>query len=374
MRRPTPLRAWFGICLALSLLCAGCNVTEDDTIGHVFSRFFIDRPIFSTVVSIVIVLIGGVSLATLPVAQFPEVSPPTVTISATYPGASAEVMSDVVAGPIEEQVNGTEGMLYMSATSGTGSASITVTLDIGTDPADATVDINNRVRVAEPRLPEEVRRLGVVVRERSTNIVLIASLLSPDGRHNAVELTNYSQLNVIDELKRIPGVGDASLFGTQNYAMRIWVQPDLMRQYALTTSDIAAAIGEQNSQFAAGQIGAPPNDGKVPFTYTVTTKGRLLETSEFENIVLRANPDGSLLRLKDVARVELGAQGYDFIGKVNGQTAVNMGVYLQSGANALDVAAAVRARRWRGGVTSDLDYRQAEVALQNAAAVITNLE
>ncbi len=296
------------------------------------------------VLSMVIVLVGGVSLATLPVAQFPEVSPPTVTISATYPGASAEVMSDVVAGPIEEQVNGTEGMLYMSATSGTGSASITVTLDIGTDPADATVDINNRVRLAEPRLPEEVRRLGVVVRERSTNIVLIASLLSPDGRHSAVELTNYAQLNVIDELKRIPGVGDASLFGTQNYAMRIWIQPDLMRQYALTTSDIAAAIGEQNSQFAAGQIGAPPNDGKVPFTYTVTTKGRLLETSEFEDIVLRANPDGSLLRLKDVARVELGAQGYDFIGKVNGQTAVNMGVYLQSGANALDVASAVRAR------------------------------
>ena len=167
------------------------------------------------VLSIVIVLIGAVSLATLPVAQFPEVSPPTVTISATYPGASAEVMSDVVAGPIEEQVNGTEGMLYMSAPSGTGSASITVTLDIGTDPADATVDINNRVRLVEPRLPEEVRRLGVMVRERSTNIVLIASLLSPDGRYSAVELTNHAQLNVIDELERIPGVGDASLFGTQ---------------------------------------------------------------------------------------------------------------------------------------------------------------
>lgn len=278
-----------------------------------FSRLFIARPVFAVVLSVLIVLAGVAAIRSLPIAQFPDITPPTVTISATYPGASAEVLAQTVAAPIEEQVNGVENMLYMnSSSSSNGQTSITVTFDIGTDIDQAVVNVENRVRQAEPRLPQEVRRLGISVQKRVSNFLQIISIQSPDGHYDNVYLSNYTSLNIIDELKRIPGVGDATIFGAQDYSMRIWLRPDRMEQFKVTTTDIAAAIREQNSQFAAGKIGQAPTSQPVQMTYTVTTKGRLVEPEEFEKIIVRENPDGSTLRLRDVGRIELGALGYDF--------------------------------------------------------------
>ncbi|MGH8599617.1 MAG: efflux RND transporter permease subunit, partial [Burkholderiales bacterium] len=309
-----------------------------------FSRFFIERPIFATVISIVIVLAGLLSIENLPIAQYPEITPPTVTITAQYPGASADTIQKTVAAPIEQQVNGVEHMIYMSSTSSSsGTVSITVSFEIGTDPDQATINVNNRVQQALPTLPEAVRRLGVTVEKRSTNFLQIVALQSPDGRYDTIYLNNYAILNVIDELKRVPGVGNATVFGAQDYSMRIWLKPDRMQQLKLTATDIANAINEQNSQFAAGKVGAPPTDNSTQLTYTVTTQGRLTDARQFENIILRANPDGSVLRLKDVARVELGALSYDVTSKLNGKPSVAIGIYLQSGANALAVADGVRA-------------------------------
>lgn len=328
-----------------------------------FSRFFIARPIFAVVLSVLIVLAGAAAIRSLPIAQFPDITPPTVTISATYPGASAEVLTQTVAAPIEEQVNGVENMLYMnSSSSSNGQTSITVTFEIGTDIDQAVVNVGNRVRQAEPRLPQEVRRLGVPVQKRVSNFLQIVSIQSPDERYDNVYLSNYTSLNIIDELKRIPGVGDATIFGAQDYSMRIWLQPDRMEQLKLTTTDIAYAVREQNSQFAAGKIGQTPTSQPVQMTYTVTTKGRLVEPDEFEQIIVRENPDGSTLRLRDVARIELGALGYDFSGKVNGKPAINIGINLQSGANALNSAEAVRdtmqdvSRRFPTGIAYSIPY------------------
>jgi hydrophobe/amphiphile efflux-1 (HAE1) family protein len=309
-----------------------------------FSRFFIERPIFATVISIVVVLAGLLSIENLPVAQYPEITPPTVTISAQYPGASADTIQKTVAAPIEQQVNGVEHMIYMSSTSSSsGTVNITVSFEIGTDPDQATINVNNRVQQALPTLPEEVRRLGVTVEKRSTNFLQIVALQSPDGRYDTIYLNNYAILNIIDELKRVPGVGNATVFGAQDYSMRIWLKPDRMQQLKLTATDIVNAINEQNSQFAAGKVGAPPTPDSTQLTYTVTTQGRLTDARQFENIILRANPDGSVLRLKDVARVELGALSYDVASKLNGKPSVAIGIYLQSGANALAVADGVRA-------------------------------
>ncbi|HEX5464221.1 MAG TPA: efflux RND transporter permease subunit, partial [Burkholderiales bacterium] len=324
-----------------------------------FSRFFIERPIFATVISIVIVLAGLLSIENLPVAQYPEITPPTVTITAQYPGASADTIQKTVAAPIEQQVNGVEHMIYMSSTSSSsGTVSITVSFEIGTDPDQATINVNNRVQQALPVLPEAVRRLGVTVEKRSTNFLQIVALQSPDGRYDTIYLNNYAILNVIDELKRVPGVGNATVFGAQDYSMRIWLKPDRMQQLHLTATDIVNAINQQNSQFAAGKVGAPPTGKSTQLTYTVTTQGRLTDARQFENIILRANPDGSVLRLKDVARVELGALSYDVTSKLNGKPSVAIGIYLQSGANALAVADGVRAtmQRISGNFPSGISY------------------
>lgn len=328
-----------------------------------FSRFFIERPIFATVVSIVIVIAGLVSIMNLPVAQYPEITPPTVTITAQYPGASAETLEKTVAAPIEQQVNGVEDMIYMSSTSSSsGTVTITVSFDIGTDADQATINVNNRVQQALPTLPEEVRRQGVTVEKRSTNFLQIVALTSPSGRYDTIYLNNYADLNVVDALKRIPGVSTAQAFGAQDYSMRIWLEPDRMKQLKLTTTDIANAINEQNSQFAAGKVGAPPNSDSTQLTYTVTTKGRLTDPQEFGNIILRANPDGSVLRLRDVARIDLGALSYDVTSKLNGKPAIAIGIYLQTGANALAVADNVRktmeqvSQRFPSGVTYSIPY------------------
>ena len=309
------------------------------------SRFFIERPVFATVLSIVIVLAGLVSAALLPVSQYPEIAPPTVTITATYPGASAETLARTVAAPIEEQLSGIEGMLYFNSSSASnGTVTITATFEVGTDTDKATFNVNNRVQLATPRLPDEVRRNGVIVAKRSQNFLVVIALNSPKGSKDTLFLSNYATLNVLDDIKRIEGVADVINFSARDYAMRIWLRPDRMAQLGITTTDITQAINAQNAQFAAGKIGAEPALPGQQLTYTVTARGRLAEPEQFGEIVLRSGGASGVLRLKDVARIELGAQSYDASSFVNGQPAVALGVFLQSGANALDTGAAVKAR------------------------------
>jgi len=304
-----------------------------------FSRYFIDRPILAAVLSIFIVIAGLAAMRTLPIAQYPEIAPPVVTVQAVYPGASAEVIEQTVAAPLENQINGVEHMIYMSSNSGSnGVVQIQVTFDIGADPDQAALDVNNRVKQAEPRLPEEVRRQGVTVQKGSSSFLQVLAFYSPDGRYDNLYISNYITLNVLDALKRVPGTTNVQIFGAKDYAMRIWVRPDRLTQLGLTPNDLIRALNEQNAQFAAGKIGQSPTGGPQELVYTLTTQGRLSDARQFEDIIVRANPDGSTLRLKDVARVELGSKDYDFIGRVNGKQATLVGIFLQPGANALAVA------------------------------------
>lgn len=309
------------------------------------SKFFINRPIFATVLSIIIIIAGLVAARVLPIAQYPQIAPPTVLITATYPGASAETLAKTVAAPIEEQLNGVENLLYFtSSATANGTLSITATFDIGTNVDTASVNVNNRVKTAEARLPEEVRRNGVIVQKRSNDILQVVALESEKGRYDTLFLSNYASLNIADELKRIKGVGDVTIFGAQDYAMRIWLKPDRMAQLGLTTSDIATAIKAQNAQNAAGKIGQDPAPSDQMLVYTVTAKGRLLTPEQFGNIVIRASGPGGLLKLKDIASIELGANSYDQQVTLDGQPTIAMGVFLQTGANALEVAELVRTK------------------------------
>lgn len=309
------------------------------------SKFFISRPIFSAVISIVIVIAGLVAAQVLPIAQYPQIAPPTVLITANYPGASAETLARTVAAPIEEQLNGVEGLSYFTSTSSAnGAMTITATFDVGTNVDMASVNVNNRVKAAEPRLPEEVRRNGVIVQKRSTDILQVIAMQSKDGKYDRLFLSNYASLNVVDELKRVKGVADVVIFGAQDYSMRIWLKPQRMAQLGITTSDIAAAVRSQNAQNAAGKIGQEPAPSDQMLVYTVTAKGRLLTPEQFGDIVIRAGGPNGVLRLKDVARVELAAYSYDQKSALDGSPAVGLGVFLQTGANALEVARTVDAR------------------------------
>ncbi|OHX12340.1 RND transporter [Chromobacterium sphagni] len=313
-----------------------------------FSAFFIRRPIFASVISIVIMLAGLAAIKALPIEQYPEIVPPVVNVTASYPGASAEVIANTVAAPLEQAINGVDDMLYVqSGSASNGTLSMSVSFKIGTNPDQATINVNNRVQSVLSQLPEEVRRQGVNVRKKSATILQVISLFSPDNSRDTLFISNYALLNVVDELKRVPGVGDVINFAGQDYSMRIWLKPDKLAQLKLTPSDVAAAIREQNSQFAAGKLGAEPTPQKLDFTYTVTTQGRLSEPEEFENIILRANPDGSAVKLKDVARVELGALSYDFHGKHNGKATIPIGIFLAPGANQLATAQAVEVEMQR---------------------------
>lgn len=307
--------------------------------------FFLRRPIFSTVISLIITLVGALAITALPIEQYPDLTPPQVQVSATYTGASAEVVAETVASLLESQINGVDNMIYMSSvSSGTGSMSLTVSFAVGTDPDQATIDVNNRVQLAMPQLPQEVQRMGVSVLKKSPAILQIVFLTSPDERYDTIYLSNYALLNIVDELKRIPGVGDAQNFAAQDYAMRVWLQPDRMKQLKVTTADVAQALQDQNAQFAAGRVGEEPMSSGVGVTWQVTTHGRLVTPEQFGEIILRTQSDGSILRLKDVARVEIGAQSYGFSGKYNGLAAVPIGVFLAPGANALATAEAVKAK------------------------------
>ncbi|EPR40499.1 transporter, hydrophobe/amphiphile efflux-1 (HAE1) family [Desulfovibrio sp. X2] len=309
-----------------------------------FSKFFIERPILANVLAIVIMLIGVVSLFELPVAQYPDITPPTVTVSAVYPGASASVVADTVAAPIEQQVNGVEGMLYMSSKSANdGSYTLTVTFDVGTDLDMATVLVQNRVSIAEPRLPQAVRDQGITVQKKSTAILEVVALNSPDNRFDDLYISNFATLRVKDRLARIPGVGDVSVNGAAEYSMRVWLDPNRLKSYRLTTSDVENAISEQNVQVAAGQLGQAPTPPGVDFQYALQAMGRLQDVEQFENIIIKTSYDqaGEVVRLRDVARVELGAQTYNIFAQQKGKPAALVCVYLLPGANAIQVAADV---------------------------------
>ncbi|HXZ52712.1 MAG TPA: multidrug efflux RND transporter permease subunit [Burkholderiales bacterium] len=328
-----------------------------------FSRFFIERPIFAAVLSVFIVLAGLAAMRVLPIAQYPEIAPPVVTVRAVYPGASARVIEQTVAAPLENQINGVERMIYMSSTSTSqGVVQIQITFAIGTDAEAAAVNVNNRVNEALPRLPLEVRRQGVTVEKGSSAFLQVLAFYSPEGRYDDVFTSNYVTLNVLDRLKRVPGTTNVQIFGAKDYAMRIWLEPDRMAQHHVTADDLIRAVNEQNAQFAAGKVGQPPAPRGQQLVYTITTRGRLADAAQFGDIIVRANPDGSALRLRDVARVELASQDYDFIGRINGKPATLVGVFLQPGANALDVAAAVRrtvaqaAERFPAGLTYAIPY------------------
>ncbi len=343
-------------------------------------RFFIDRPIFASVISIIIILAGVASLRVLPVEQYPNVVPPEVVVEASYPGASAEVLAESVAAPLEQEINGVDDMIYMESTStDSGSLQISVSFEMGTDPDQAAINVNNRVQAATARLPQTVRDLGLRVESRSSNILMVPVLYSPDGSQSTLDISNYALLNVLDELVRLDGVGDASLFGAQDYSMRVWLDPAKLAEHELTPNDVAAALREQNAQYAAGRIGAEPSPEGQPFTFTMTSRGQLEDPKEFEEVVIRTNAQGSSLRLKDVARVELGSENYAFSATYNGESAVPMGVYLQPGANALETTEQVYAaleriaERFPAGIEYKVPYDTTEFVEVSVNEVIITL-
>ncbi|MBD8614707.1 multidrug efflux RND transporter permease subunit [Pseudomonas putida] len=312
------------------------------------TSFFIRRPIFSTVLSIVIVLAGLLASLGLPIMQYPQITPPTVSISATYSGANAETLAKVVAAPIEDELSGIEGLLYFTSNSSSdGQVSITATFDIGTDIDMAMVDTNNRVKAVEARLPEDVRRNGINVRKRSNDMLLVLALTSPQQTHDTLFLSNYAKLNMVDSLKRVPGVGDAQVFGARDYSMRVNLQMPKLTSLGLTVTDVSNAISAQNSQYAVGKVGDEPMPSDQQLTYSVTGKGRLLTAEDFSNIILKQDAGKGVVKLGDVAKVELGAQTYSMATFMNGSPALGIGINLQSGANALDVAEAVKAELGR---------------------------
>jgi hydrophobe/amphiphile efflux-1 (HAE1) family protein len=309
------------------------------------SKFFIHRPVFAGVIAIIIVIAGLVAAKLLPVAQYPEIAPPTVLITTTYPGASAETLARTVAAPIEEQLSGVEKLSYFSSTSSSnGSLAITATFEPGTNVDQSVFNVNNRVQIALPRLPDEVRRNGVIVQKRSFDILLVVSLLSPGNRRDTLYLSNYASINLVDELKRLPGIADVTIFGARDYSMRVWINPEKMARLGVTTADVAAALRAQNAQYAAGKIGTEPAPPGQSIVYTVTATGRLVEPEQFGDIVIRSNGTGGVLRLKDIARIELGALNYDTSNTLDGAQTIGMATYLQPGANALEVADLVRAK------------------------------
>ena len=312
------------------------------------SQFFISRPIFAAVLSFVTLIIGAIGYLSLPVAQFPEIIPPTVSVTATYPGASAETVAETVAAVIEQEVNGVEGMIYMySQSTSDGTLSLSVTFDIGTDIDKAQVLVQNRVASAEPRLPEEVRRTGVIVRKNSPDLLVVVHLVSPDGSYDQVYSSNYALLNVRDELARIKGVGDVALFGSREYSMRIWLDPERIAGLGMTADEVMTALRSQNVEVAGGAFGQPPQKQPGAFQVSLQLKGRLLQSSEFENIVLKSGADGRVVRLRDVGRVELGALNYTTYGYQDEFPATVMVITQQPGSNAIDTTNAVKAEMQR---------------------------
>src|SRR4051794_24097575 len=300
------------------------------------ARFFIERPVFAMVIAIVIVILGAVAIPQLPIAAYPQVVPPQVQVTANYLGGNAQDLEKTVAQPIEEQLVGLDGMLYYQATSANnGQMVINITFKLGTNPDIAAVQTQNRVNVALPRLPPEVQRQGVIVKKVSTAFLMAVSLVSTDNRYDALFLTNYAQINLVNQIGSLPGVGESRLTSQQVYSMRVWLNPDKMTKLGVTATDVSNAIQAQNRQNPAGAIGQSPSPRGTDFQYAVSAPGRLTDPDEFANIVVRAQPDTSLLRVRDVGRVELGSQTYSGFSRLNGRPSANTIIFLAPGANAV---------------------------------------
>ena len=324
-----------------------------------FAHFFVDRPIFATVLSLVMLITGGIAFLQLPVSQYPEIAPPTIVVTTTYPGANAETVAATVATPLEQEINGVEGMLYMSSYSTSdGRVQITVTFALGTDLDQAQVLVQNRVSVAEPRLPEEVRRQGVTTRKSSPDLMMVVHMLSPDETYDQLYVSNYARTRVRDELVRLRGIGDVRLFGEREFSIRVWLDPDKLAAYGLTAGDVVEALRQQNVQVAGGAIGAPPSPGGTPFQVTVSTQGRLSDPREFRKIIVKSTGAGRTVRVWDVARVELGARDYITNSYLNGKPAVALGIFQRPGTNALATADQILATMARVGADfpPGLDY------------------
>src|SRR3989441_6663390 len=308
-----------------------------------FSHFFIRRPIFAGVLSAVIFIVGFIAMWRLPISEYPEVVPPTIVVQASYPGANPKTIAETVASPLEQAINGVEDSLYMfSQATPDGVMALTVTFKLGTDIDKAQVQVQNRVSQALPKLPEEVRRLGVTTTKQSPDLTLVVHLFSPNGRYDEVYLRNYATLQVKDVLARIPGAGDVRVFGSGDYAMRVWLNPDKLAARNLTASDVVAAIREQNVQVAAGAIGQQPVKDPVNFEVQINAKGRLISTEEFGQIIIKTGPNGEKTVLKNVARLEMGAARYALRSLLNNQTAVALPIFQSPGANALQLSKDVR--------------------------------
>ncbi|KQV59843.1 MULTISPECIES: efflux RND transporter permease subunit [unclassified Duganella] len=344
-----------------------------------FSRFFVDKPIFAAVLSIIVFVAGLISIFKLPVSEYPEVVPPSVVVRAVYPGANPKVIAETVAAPLEEQINGVENMLYMSSqNTSDGALMLTVTFKIGTDVDKAETAVQNRVQRALPRLPEEVRQIGVTTVKSSPNLTMVVHLLSPNGRYDDLYLRNYGVLNVKDQLARIPGMGDVQIFGAGDYAMRVWLDPQKVAGRNMTASDVVEAIREQNVQVAAGVVGAAPSKS-ADFQLTVNTQGRLSSVEEFGDIIVKTNEDGALTRLKDVARIEMGSNSYSLRSLLNNKSAVGLGIFEAPNSNALELSANVRAKMeelkkdFPEGVAYDIVYDPTQFVRESIKSVIHTL-
>ncbi|MEW9808628.1 efflux RND transporter permease subunit [Mesorhizobium sp. ZMM04-5] len=332
-----------------------------------FSHFFVDRPIFASVLSIVLLIVGGIAYTQLPVAQYPEIAPPTIVVQAAYPGADAETVAATVATPLEQEINGVEDMLYMSSySSGDGSMQLTITFELGTDLDQAQVLVQNRVATAEPRLPEEVRRQGVTTNKSSPDLMMVVHMLSPDDSYDQLYVSNYARSRVRDILLRLEGVGNLIIFGEREYSLRIWLDPEKLSALGMTSGDIVQALREQNVQVSGGSIGAPPNDTGSAFQYTVTTQGRFDDARDFRYIIVKATEDGRLITLRDVARIELGAKDYITNSYLNGKNAVALGIFQRPGTNALAAAEEIKStiadlsKDFPPGLTYEIVYNPTE--------------
>jgi len=332
-----------------------------------FAHFFVDRPIFASVLSIVLLIVGGIAYTQLPVAQYPEIAPPTIVVRTSYPGADAETIANTVATPIEQEINGVEDMLYMSSYStADGSMSLTITFKLGTDLDKAQVLVQNRVSIAEPRLPEEVRRLGITTTKSSPDLMMVVHILSPDNRYDQLYVSNYARTRIRDVLLRLDGVGDLTIFGEREFSLRIWLDPQKLAAYGMTASDVVQSLQEQNVQVSGGSIGGPPSSGTNAFQYTVTTQGRFNDARQFRYVIVKATESGRLVQLQDVARIELGAKDYVTNSYLGGSPAVALGIFNRPGTNALATADVIKstmqdlAKDFPAGLTYDIVYNPTE--------------
>ncbi len=343
-------------------------------------NFFIDRPIFSTVISLIITLAGALAAFNLPIAQYPQIVPPQVQVSTTFPGANADVVSQSIAAPIEQQVNGAKSMIYMDSKSANdGSYNLTVTFDVGTNQDLAAVDVQNRLAVAQSSLPPDVVRQGITIRKQSTDFLEVIALTSPDGRFDTTFMSNYSLLNLQDTLSRIPGVGLVRIFGARDYSMRIWLDPEKMARLGVTASDIQRVVQEQNVVAPAGRIGVPPVPKGQQMQYAATVQGRLTNVSQYNNMIIRAAPDGQIVHLSDVARIELGGADYSINVQEDGLPSVFTGIFLQPDANALNVAQQVKqtmdtlAQRFPPGMGYSIPYTTTPFVTESLKEVVITL-